>query len=1413
MVGGLGNDDTVVTDLSEEEDAPTRRRPWPDDAPVLIEHSDQGMSQLVTWIRHRRGGNQDGDREVEEVKLPSFPTDWRSKINNKRHEKKAASSGCHPHRRGGVQAALKTGSPDESKKMAKGLRQILTTQFGPEQADRLAGVKTRAQAQEELAEAETVYLMAGKNYRVKAGFRSADPQRDIDDETFCIAGAVLDSGSGLSFVNAKFLRKLTDVQVYKLPAEFPVLVGANQKKLELSGVARMTVDLAGQRDDHLFLVAEALPVDVLLGAQYLAEAVEAILPQERRVRLCNGATVHLEGKENGAQPVKVAKRTLVPAHTVMTVPVTCLRSGLSFVQPGGGRKAKLKKTHAAAGLVDLPAGPGDISFIEVTNFGDRDVYLAARQTVAYAQPPPSLVAVVEGGDRSRTRDEQSIGDVDLSHLTPTQRKHMQGMLTEYEELWKSGTLGTVRGAIHRIDTQGSPPIHQQPRRAGPTQRLLEKSEVDKMLTQEVIRPSKSEWASPVVLVAKSDGTTRFCIDYRKLNTVTRKDQYPLPKLDEQIDSLGAANWFTTLDANSGYWQIPVAEADREKTAFVCHAGFYEFLRMPFGLCNAPATFQRAMDVILAGVRFDFALVYLDDIIVYSSTFEAHVKQVEKVLQLLKKAKVTLKLKKCRFAVREVEYLGHLIKPGRLEIKEANVRCLRETPFPKTKTQLRSFLGTCNVYRRFVPRFAQIAAPLSELTGSETPAELSPPTLDQCIAFESLRRALLSPEILMLPRDDRDFTVDTDASKTHLGAVLQQHDEDGKLRPVGYFSRTLTDAEKRYSATELEAAAVVWAVTTLRHYLEGRRFHIRTDHRALQWLFSASATDNPRLARFRLKLAALDFSVSYLPGRKNRAADGMSRLESRAPCNGPRSIDSCEEIPTLLIEKHLPARTGPLLETVEEWNAITVEEMDEAQQADPECQKLREALAQNEDALPCYGEDDRGLLARMSPWDYRVQVYVPKSLRERVLALSHYPKVCAHPGGSSMYANLRRDFFWPSMAGDCKAAVARCPECSRRQLRQRRRRASTLKLFMPNGPLEFVCVDILGPLPPTKNGNKFLLVMADRFSKLTRAVALPDARAETVARAFLEHWLSVYGVPLVCLSDNGSNFRSKFFQSVCGLLGIKNLFSTPYHPQTQGQVERFNRTILSKLSQYVSQSAEWDELVPALVLSYNSSVNTSTGYSPFELILTRAPTVPVLEPMFPMQREGDRVQQRARLQRHLQRNAKKAKETLKKTQERYKRNYDRAVRRRAEKLKCGDLVFVKTYSMSGSHKLVTPAAGPYTVVETDGYTVTVKTPSGDHKINADRVVRAPSVEDLPENVRYVEEEEEDSEDELKHTDNTMEYVIERLVGHKEVGPQLYLRVRWYGYAEDDDTWELWEDLPEAMVQKYWRKHELWKLYRN
>ena len=447
-------------------------------------------------------------------------------------------------------------------------------------------------------------------------------------------------------------------------------------------------------------------------------------------------------------------------------------------------------------------------------------------------------------------------------LSPLQQQQLNKLFKEYSDVFSQGEddLGNTPLLEHAIETHG-PPLRQPYRQKNPAVRREEMTQIQQMLSSNVIRPSNSPWASPVVMVRKKDGSLRFYVDFRQLNAATVKDAHPLPRIDDLLDALHGAKWFSTLDLKSGYWQVPITEQDKAKTAFRTSSGqLFEFNQVPFGLCNAPATFSRLMDRVLAGLHWETCLFYLDDIIVFSSTWEEHLARFREVFQRLRHANLKLGAAKCTFAAKEVNYLGHRVTEGGLLPDSSLLAAIREIPPPKTATEVRSFLGLAGYYRRYVKGFAAIAAPLHALTRKDVVFHWS----EDCqTAFDQLKTLLTTSPITAFPDFSQAFRLYTDASTAGLGAILAQV-RDCKERIICCASRALNKAEKSYPATKLECLAIVWAVAKFRPYLMAMPFEVFTDHYALQWL-KTMRTGSALLHRWSAALEEYGFTVRSSSG--------------------------------------------------------------------------------------------------------------------------------------------------------------------------------------------------------------------------------------------------------------------------------------------------------------------------------------------------------------------------------------------------------------------------------------------------------------------------------------------------------------------------------------------------------------------
>ena len=451
-------------------------------------------------------------------------------------------------------------------------------------------------------------------------------------------------------------------------------------------------------------------------------------------------------------------------------------------------------------------------------------------------------------------DQPTISD----RLNTEQQEQLRQLLMEFNQVFQNQP-GQTQLAEHKIDTGTARPVRLPPYRLPQAYRSDVHQELQEMLAQKIIEPSTSEWAAPIVLVKKKDGSLRLCVDYRRLNSASLTDAYPMPRIDDMIDQLGKAKFITTLDLTRGYWQVPVASSDRHKTAFITPFGLYQFTKMPFGLQGAPATFQRMMDRLIQGLQ-EFASAYLDDLVIYSDSWEDHLLHIRQVLQCLQDAGLTAKPKKCQFGIKQCSYLGHIVGNGVVQPELDKVEAVRSFAIPQTKTSIRAFLGLTGYYRRFIQDYATIALPLTDLTKKTAPNQVHwDSNCDR--AFKKLKELLCSSPILQSPDFARPFILQTDASDRGVGAVLTQRDDSGQEHPVCYYSRKLLPREQRYSTVEKELLAIKLATSAFRVYLLGRPFTIVTDHRSLEWL-ERLKENNARLTRWSLALQPYNFIIKH-----------------------------------------------------------------------------------------------------------------------------------------------------------------------------------------------------------------------------------------------------------------------------------------------------------------------------------------------------------------------------------------------------------------------------------------------------------------------------------------------------------------------------------------------------------------------
>ena len=645
--------------------------------------------------------------------------------------------------------------------------------------------------------------------------------------------------------------------------------------------------------------------------------------------------------------------------------------------------------------------------------------------------------------------------------------HIEQFRVMYDDVFSKNDADLGRTGIiqHKIPTGQTQPIKQPPRRVPVNMNKEVDEQIQDMLDKDVIQPSKNPWASSIVLVKKKDGTQRFCVDYRRLNDVTVKDAYPLPRIDESLDQLIGNQWFSCLDTNSGYWQVEMADSDREKTAFNSRRGLYEFKAMPFGLCNAPATFEQLMETVLAGLHWHICLIYLDDIIVTGRTFEDMIANLSEVFERFKTAGLKLKARKCTLFANEVEFLGHVVSSDGIKTDPKKTEAVKNWPTPTCVKEVRSFLGICSYYRRFIYRFSDVAKPLHSLTEKGQKFVWT----DECkMAFDTLKQNLTEAPILAHPDFEKEFILDTDASDVAIAAVLSQKIE-GKEHVIAYASKTLSKCERRYCVTRKELLAVVNYVKHFRHYIYGKRFTLRTDHGSLRWIMNFKNPEG-QVARWLEILSAYDMKIEHRAGRLHGNADGLSRKVCKQCGMGCKNksrvpkgvVSKIEELRQVTIAEANPV---DLVSAQEEDSDVATDKEWVSKGTRPNLKEIQDRsfyVKSLWNQLERLDIKDKLLVRR---WDVNEtgqilwQAVVPMKQRRIVLNYAHDIKASGHLGIRKTLGRIRQRFYWPGLQNDVRAYVGGCEKCAKRKGPGRIKRAP-MQIVRSGYPMERIAVDIL-----------------------------------------------------------------------------------------------------------------------------------------------------------------------------------------------------------------------------------------------------------------------------------------------------------------------------------------------------------------
>jgi hypothetical protein len=864
-------------------------------------------------------------------------------------------------------------------------------------------------------------------------------------------------------------------------------------------------------------------------------------------------------------------------------------------------------------------------------------------------------------------------------LTAVQTSDLESCVKEYFNRTKNTPLGCTNVVQHKITLiEGAKPVRARNYRVSPfIQRLIDK-EVDEMLKLGVIERAESEWNSPYLMVPKKDGSYRFVIDFGGVNARSKRVCYPLPNISHILDNLGNAKYLSSLDIRSAYWEVPLEEGSRPLTAFsIPGRGQFQFRRMPFGLHSAPGTFQALVDKLFTPDLEPYVFAYLDDIIISTPDFETHRRILKTVFDKLSEAGLTLKESKCEFCKPELRYLGYVVNRRGLNVDPAKVSAVVDMPPPKGVRDVRRLIGMMSWYRRFVPNFSTMVAPLTNLTRKSTRFTW---TVECEQAFTDVKNALVNAPILSCPDFDHPFTLQCDASDVGIGAVLTQN-INGQEHVICYLSRALLPAEQRYSTTEKECLSVIYAIERLRCYLEGTRFTVVTDHYSLLWLNNLKDPLG-RVGRWVMRLQAFDFDIVHRKGKENVVPDCLSRA------------------------------VAPVTAQIEQLEAAK-------RKGDKFIEQLIQKITENPLKYPNFRVRDGHVFKRVKRRDGELDPQwkwvVPKGSRDELLKRYHDDAATGgHLGVYKTYHKIHDSHTWPRMRADVCRYVRRCPVCASVKPEQRPPAGTMGSRPEISHPWQMISADLFGPLPRSTNGHEYVLVITDYFSKFPLFVPVRSPTARKVIDEIERRVFLMFGVPEFIIVDNGVQFgRSREFQNFLNNYGVKPYYNSLYTPQNN-PTERVNRTMKSLIVSYTDQDQrKWDENLDRVACALRTAKHEATKQTPYllnfgnemidhgtghELRRTRES----LDDGAEANPLGEQV-----TESKLDKVRRVVTGLINRYRDRAKRYYD--AKRREVEYAVGDLVWKRSYPTTDgtkhfSAKLAKPFLGPFTITERLGKNV-------------------------------------------------------------------------------------------------------------
>ena len=923
------------------------------------------------------------------------------------------------------------------------------------------------------------------------------------------------------------------------------------------------------------------------------------------------------GARKKVKPIFVKKDTLVKGNS------------LNFVEVDKIPASALLEPVKTANLGSVRAVPGvyqDQKKIAVLNMeGDR--VLRAGTQIAEIFPTKHILREkteekVRSVKDTDNRAEELIRELKLDekkllNADPALKEQVKELVREYSDVFSSPEVAFGKTSLIEFEIHlepGSKPVKSKLRPINPKQRADLKEQLDKWKAEDVVEECESPWASALVPVLKKDGSTRWAVDYRPLNKMTIKDSYPLPSINENLEKLQGSQIFSTLDAAGAYHCVPVAEQARPMLAFVTPFGVHTFKRMPFGASNSGPCFARFMEMLISKLRSPWTLCYLDDLMVHTVTTKQHLDELRKVFQMHREAGIKLKAKKTDLFEVQANYLGYKITQQGVCMREDYVAKILEWPTPRTVKELSSFLGVVGYYRSFIPKFASLT---HEMNAQKKQKELQW-NEDLQAKFEHLKKLFGEKPIRAYPDyEGEEFEVWPDFSSLAFGGVLQQV-QDGQRRFIAASGRKTTAGERNYPPTKGELASIVHILRKHEHLLRYKKFKVYTDHQPLKWLRSMKSPKGIYW-RWLNELESYDFEVVHVAGKKTGAADGLSR-SSHLPEPTAEEEAEAEEFVFRTFEQGLPTtkldrvalkdaqEQDEVLRTVRKWVK------GDPPKSKEEIRGLPQDAHVYHQHLAVLDVDEGDLLVMKKIPGFKQEgqrILVPDKakIRDEVYKFSHVHPSAGHFGSQATCARAALKFYWPGMNADLKRKVKSCDTCLAK-IQQVNLKNGEHKPRRHGFPGEVLYIDLVGPMPETNKGDRYIATMQDGFSRYCAASTIPNKEASTVANALLDTWITRFGCPVRIHSDQGKEFHNKIWHQLCDRLQITKTVTPAYNPNSN-LIERFHRTLNTIMRTHLArEDAGWARFLPMATFAFNTKVNTTTGMTPFEAWMGRPAKLPI-----------------------------------------------------------------------------------------------------------------------------------------------------------------------------------------------------------